>query len=155
MATLSNILAWIILWTVAPDQLQSMVSQRVRRDLACTRQRYHIHSIMLRLHVSTWFIIVDADFDQLADVVFLFFPPSHSFSHLPILYSLKGILPNTIQSILPVLFTENTYGVPLTLSVESYPLFPQGRVYLHKLFLNSFAEEIHLFSIYLHIYLLY
>ena len=68
----------------------------------------------------------------------LFFPPSHT-----ILFGRN------------TLFTENTYRVPLTLPVESYPLSPQGRVYLHKLLLNSFAGEIHLFSIYLHIYLLY
>ena len=32
MATHSNILAWRIPWTVGPDGLQSMGSQRVRHD---------------------------------------------------------------------------------------------------------------------------
>ena len=32
MATLSSILAWEIPWTEEPDRLQSMGSQRVRRD---------------------------------------------------------------------------------------------------------------------------
>ena len=34
MATLSSILAWRILWTEEPGELQSMGSQRVRHDLA-------------------------------------------------------------------------------------------------------------------------
>ena len=33
MATLSSILAWRILWTEEPGELQSMGSQRVRYDL--------------------------------------------------------------------------------------------------------------------------
>ena len=34
MATYSTILAWRILWTEEPGELQSMGSQRVRHDLA-------------------------------------------------------------------------------------------------------------------------
>ena len=35
MATHSSILAWQILWTEEPSGLQSMGSQRVRRDCTC------------------------------------------------------------------------------------------------------------------------
>ena len=41
-ATHSSILAWEIPWTEEPDRLQSMGSQRVRRDLATKQQQqYH------------------------------------------------------------------------------------------------------------------
>ena len=39
MATHSSIIAWEISWTEEPGGLQSMVSQRVRRDLDTTKQQ--------------------------------------------------------------------------------------------------------------------
>ena len=39
MATHSSILAWRIPWTEEPDELQSMGSQRVRHDWACSYTR--------------------------------------------------------------------------------------------------------------------
>ena len=37
MATHASILAWAIPWTEEPGRLQSMGSQRIRHDLACTQ----------------------------------------------------------------------------------------------------------------------
>ena len=39
MAVLSSILAWEILWTVGPSGLQTMGSQRVKRDLETKQQQ--------------------------------------------------------------------------------------------------------------------
>ena len=41
-ATLSSILAWEIPWTEEPGRLQSMGSQRVRRDLATKQQQQYL-----------------------------------------------------------------------------------------------------------------
>ena len=44
MATYSSILAWKIPWTEEPGRLQSVGSQRVRRDLATQQLRFvNIH----------------------------------------------------------------------------------------------------------------
>ena len=40
MATYSSILTWKIPWTEEPGRLQSMGSQRVRRDLATQQLRF-------------------------------------------------------------------------------------------------------------------
>ena len=40
MATYPSILAWKIPWTEEPGRLQSMGSQRVRRDLATQQLRF-------------------------------------------------------------------------------------------------------------------
>ena len=43
MATHSSILAWEIPWTEEPGGLQSMGSQRVRRDWATKQQQAFVH----------------------------------------------------------------------------------------------------------------
>ena len=45
MATHSSILAWEIPWTKEPAGLQSMGSQRVKRDLATKQEQQQIHDI--------------------------------------------------------------------------------------------------------------
>ena len=47
--THSSILPWRVPWTEEPGGLQSMGSQRVRRDLACT----YIYRVMTDLHCCT------------------------------------------------------------------------------------------------------
>ena len=42
MATHSSILAWKMLWTEEPDQLPSMVSQRVRHDWESTHAKMDV-----------------------------------------------------------------------------------------------------------------
>ena len=44
MATHSSILMWEIPWTEEPGGLQSMGSQRVRKDLATEKQQQHKHT---------------------------------------------------------------------------------------------------------------
>ena len=46
MATHSSILAWEIPWTKEPAGLQSMGSQRVKRDLATKQQQQQIHDTL-------------------------------------------------------------------------------------------------------------
>ena len=46
MASHSSILAWRIPWTEEPGGLQSMVSQRVRRD--CAANFYRVTDLVLR-----------------------------------------------------------------------------------------------------------
>ena len=47
MATHSSILAWEILWKEDPGGLQSMVTKRVRHDLATEQQRMRRFSALL------------------------------------------------------------------------------------------------------------
>ena len=60
MATHSNIIAWKIPWTEEPGRLQSMGSQRVRHDWACTHARcqflttwFHSRWLQMAVHLST------------------------------------------------------------------------------------------------------
>ena len=53
MATHSSILAWRIPWTEEPGGLQSMGSQRVRRDLATKQQRVQAQGTSAQVLVQT------------------------------------------------------------------------------------------------------
>ena len=53
MATHSSILAWRIPWTEEPGGLQSMGSQRVRRDLATKQQRVQAQGTRAQVLVQT------------------------------------------------------------------------------------------------------
>ena len=47
MATPSSILAWRIPWTEEPGGLQSVASQRVGHNLACTHTLRHVRSLSI------------------------------------------------------------------------------------------------------------
>ena len=54
MATHSSILAWKIPWTEEPGRLQSMESQRIRHDWACTETGMCIYLFILAEPHSMW-----------------------------------------------------------------------------------------------------
>ena len=59
MATHSSILAWAISWTEEPGRLQSMGSQRVRRDSATKQQRSALEITRKwfgQLTLAPWFL---------------------------------------------------------------------------------------------------
>ena len=49
MATHSSILAWTVPWTGEPGRLQSIESQRVRHDSACTQPWERLNHVSVQL----------------------------------------------------------------------------------------------------------
>ena len=57
MATHSSVLAWRILWTEEPGNLQSMGSQKTRLSIACTHTHTHTHT-HTRIYINVFYSLI-------------------------------------------------------------------------------------------------